>query len=231
MYIGSSDHIFRAISLASGDPVWSHPGIEGFVETKPLIAGGLVIFGAWDGRLYALDAKTGRLAWTWQGEQPSPYYAPAACWPVAAAGKVFIVAPDRMMTAIELGTGREIWGTDNLSVRESIGISEDGRRVFVRTTDDVIAAVAPDADGQETLWEIEAGIGQDISSAQLAEKDGVVFYGTKNGLLLALDAATGVIKWRHRVGAALLNTVTPISGREVAVTDFDGRVSLIVSEK
>ena len=231
VYIGSSDHIFRAISLASGDPVWSHSGIEGFVETKPLIAGGLVVFGAWDGRLYALDAKTGRLAWTWQGEQPSPYYAPAACWPVAAAGKVFIVAPDRMMTAIELGTGREIWGTDNLSVRESIGISEDGRRVFVRTTDDVIAAVAPDADGQETLWETEAGIGQDISSAQLAEKDGVVFYGTKNGLLLALDAATGEIKWRHRVGAALLNTVTPISGREVAVTDFDGRVSLIVSDK
>jgi outer membrane protein assembly factor BamB/predicted phosphodiesterase len=231
VYIGSSDHIFRAISLASGDPVWSHSGIEGFVETKPLVAGGLVVFGAWDGRLYALDAATGRLAWTWQGERPSPYYAPAACWPVAAAGKVFIVAPDRMMTAIELATGREIWGTDNLSVRESIGVSEDGRRVFVRTTDDVIAAVAPDADGQETLWETEAGIGQDISSAQLAEKDNVVFYGTKNGLLLALDAATGEIKWRHRVGAALLNTATPVSGREVAVTDFDGRVSLIVSDR
>jgi outer membrane protein assembly factor BamB len=100
----------------------------------------------------------------------------------------------------------------------------------VRTTDDVIAAIAPDADGQETLWETEAGIGEDINSAQLAEKDGVLFYGTKNGLLLALDAATGEIKWRHRVGAALLNTVTPLSAREVAVTDFDGRVSLIVSD-
>jgi outer membrane protein assembly factor BamB/predicted phosphodiesterase len=231
VYIGSSDHVFRAISLASGDPVWSYGGIDGFVETRPLVAGGLVVFGAWDGRLYALDAKTGRLAWTWQGERPSPFYAPAACWPVAAAGKVFIVAPDKMMTAIELGTGREIWGTDNLSVRESIGISGDGRRVFVRTTDDVIAAIAPDADGQETLWETEAGIGEDISSAQLAEKDGVVFYGTKNGLLLALDAATGEIKWRHRVGAALLNTVTPLSATEVAVTDFDGRVTLIVSDK
>ena len=231
VYIGSSDHVFRAISLASGDPVWSQNGIDGFVEAKPLVAGGLVVFGAWDGRLYALDAKTGHLAWTWQGEKPSPFFAPAACWPVAAAGKVFIVAPDKMMTAIELATGREIWGTDNLSVRESIGISGDGRRVFVRTTDDVIAAVAPDADGQETLWETEAGIGQDISSAQLAEKDGVVFYGTKNGLLLALDAATGEIKWRHRVGAALLNTVTPLSATEVAVTDFDGRVTLIVSEK
>ncbi len=211
--------------------VWSHNGIEGFVETRPLVAGGTVVFGAWDGRLYALDARTGRIVWTWQGERTSRFYAPAACWPVAAAGRVFIVAPDKMMTAIDLAEGREIWGTDNLAVRESIGISGDGRRVFVRTTDGIVAAVDPEADGQEVLWETEIGAGQDISSAQLAEKDGVVFYGTMRGLLVALDAATGDIKWQHRVGAALLNTVTPISAREVAVTDFDGRVTLVVSDR
>jgi len=136
-----------------------------------------------------------------------------------------------MMTAIDLASGQELWGTDNLSVRESIGIAEDGRRVYVRTTDGLIAAVAPDADGQETLWEAEMGVAQDISSAQIVEKDGVVFYGTKNGLLLAFDAETGAIRWQHRVGAALLNTVTPISAREVAVTDFDGRVTLLVSDR
>jgi glucose dehydrogenase len=75
------------------------------------------------------------------------------------------------------------------------------------------------------------GLGQDISSAQLAEWSGVVFYGTKNGLLLALDSETGAILWRHRVGFALLNTVTPISAREVVVTDFDGRVTLVVSDR
>lgn len=231
VFIGSSDHVFRALRLATGQVAWSHNGIEGFVETRPLVAGGRVVFGAWDGRLYALDAKTGEVAWTWQGERTSRFYSPAACWPVASAGRVFVVAPDRMMTAIELDTGRELWGTDNLSVRESLGISADGRRVFVRTTDDIIAAVDPEADGQETLWETELGLGPDISSAQLAEWSGVVYYGTKNGLLLALDAETGAVLWRHRVGFALLNTVTPISSREVVVTDLDGRVSLITSDK
>jgi outer membrane protein assembly factor BamB len=231
VYIGSSDHIFRAIDLAECEIIWANDGIGGFVETRPLLAGGRLVFGAWDGRLYALEAKTGRTAWTWQGEKTGPFYAPAACWPVAAAGRVFIVAPDRMMTAIELATGREIWGTDNLTVRESIGVSEDGKRVYVRAIENVIAAVSPDADGQETVWETDAGFVQDISSAQLVEKDGVVFYGTKNGLLIALDALTGAVKWKHRVGVALLNTVTPISGREVAVTDFDGRVSLVVSDR
>ncbi len=231
VYIGSSDHVFRAIDLATGRTVWSNDGIEGFVETKPLVADGKVVFGAWDGCLYALDMKTGKLAWKWQGEKPSPYYSPAACWPVAANGRVFVVAPDPWMTAIDLATGREIWGTDNWAVRESIGLSEDGQRVYVRTTEDIIAAISPSADGSEAVWETDAGFGSDINSAQLVEKDGVVFYGTKNGLLLALDGATGTLKWKHRVGVALLNTVTPLSGREVVVTDFDGRVSLVASDR
>jgi outer membrane protein assembly factor BamB len=231
VYIGSSDHVFRAIDMATGRIVWSHDGIEGFVETKPLVADDKIVFGAWDGCLYALDKKTGKLVWKWKGEKPSPFYSPAACWPVAANGRVFAVTPDPWMTSIDLATGREIWGTDNWAVRESMGLSEDGQRVYVRTTEDVIAAISPSADGSEAVWETNAGFGSDINSAQLVEKDGVVFYGTKNGLLLALEGATGALKWKHRVGVALLNTVTPLSGREVVVTDFDGRVSLVVSDR
>jgi outer membrane protein assembly factor BamB len=231
VYIGSSDHVFRAIGLNAGNAVWSFDGVEGFVETRALVAGGLVVFGAWDGKLYALDAKTGKPVWTWMGERPSLYYSPAACWPVASEGRVFVVTPGPWMTALELASGREIWGTDNLAVRESIGLSADGRRVYVRTTENVIAAVASDADSQEIVWETDAGFGADTNSAMLVERDGVVFYGTKNGLLLALDAATGAVKWKHRVGGALINTVTPLSGRDVVVTDFDGRVMLVSSDK
>lgn len=231
VFIGPGAGDFDALGLAKGNVVWSRRGTGGFVETKPLVADGKVVFGAWDGRLYALDEKTGELAWTWQGDRPSPFYSPAACWPVAANGRVFIVAPDRKMAAIELDTGSEVWRTDRWAVRESIGLSEDRRRVYLRTTQDVIAAVSTAADRPEPVWETNAGFGYDINSAQLVEKDGVVFYGTKNGLLLALDAATGAVKWKHRVGVALLNTVTPLSGREVVVTDFDGRVSLVVVDR
>ncbi|MCK7541227.1 MAG: metallophosphoesterase [Marinilabiliales bacterium] len=123
--------------------------------------------------------KTGKPVWTWTGERPSRYYSPAACWPVAAAGRVFVVTPGPWMTALDLASGQEIWGTDNLAVRESIGISADGRRVYVRTTENVIAAVGSDADSQETVWETDAGFGTDNNSAMLAERDGVVFYGTR----------------------------------------------------
>jgi outer membrane protein assembly factor BamB len=231
VFIGSSDSVFRALDLATGQAVWSHEGIEGFVETRLLVADGKVVFGAWDGRLYALDEKTGQLAWKWQGDRPSPLYSPAACWPVAANGRVFIVAPDKRMTAVDLATGHEVWRTDRWAVRESIGLSEDRKRVYVRTTQDIVAAISTAADTPEPVWETNAGFGYDINSAMLVEKDGVVFYGTKNGLLIALDAVTGAVEWKYRVGVALLNTVTPLSGREVVVTDFDGRVSLVVSDR
>lgn len=59
-YIGGSDHKFRAIDIKSGTVVWSYDGVEGYIETKPLVYDNLVIFGAWNKNLYALDKKTGK---------------------------------------------------------------------------------------------------------------------------------------------------------------------------
>jgi len=61
----------------------------------------------------------------------------------------------------------------------------------------------------------------------LVEKGGVLFYGTKNGLLLAMDAKSGALQWQHRIGVGVLNTVVPLSGSEVLTADVDGKVSLI----
>jgi outer membrane protein assembly factor BamB len=61
------------------------------------------------------------------------------------------------------------------------------------------------------------------------EKDGIVFFGTKNGLVYALDGRTGVVRWKYKIGVTIVNTPLPISAREVVVTDLDGRIALLVS--
>jgi len=61
----------------------------------------------------------------------------------------------------------------------------------------------------------------------LVEKEGVLFYGTKNGLLFALDARTGAVRWQHKLGTGVMNTVVPLNAHRVLTTDFDGRVALI----
>ena len=231
VYLGSSEGIFRALDLVSGKLIWHFDGLSGFVETKPLVYDGKVIFGAWDQYLYALEAKTGKLAWKWKGDKAGTLLSPAACWPVAANGKVFIVAPDRIMTAVNAATGDQIWRTGDYKVRESIGLSQDQTRFYVRAMDDFFYAFSTTADHPDKVWQLNARFGYDINSAMLVEKDGVVFYPTKNGLLFALEAKTGAIKWEHKLGAGVMNTVVPLSSTQVLTTDFDGQVALIEARR
>jgi outer membrane protein assembly factor BamB len=74
---------------------------------------------------------------------------------------------------------------------------------------------------------LDAHFGYDINSAMLVERDGVLFYGTKNGLLLAIDGKTGALLWEHKLGVTVLNTVVPLSGSDVLVSDVDGKVTSI----
>ena len=227
VYVGSSEGKFRALNLADGRLLWEYDGVEGFVETRPLVHDQKVIFGAWSCCLYALDTRTGQLVWSWHGDKPGTLLSPAAVWPVTAHGKVFIVAPDRKMTALEARTGRQIWRTGDYVVRESIGLSEDRERFYVRAMNDFFYAFATRPDQPEKVWATNAKFGYDINSAMLVEKEGVLFYGTKNGLLFALDARTGAVRWQHKLGTGVMNTVVPLNAHRVLTTDFDGRVALI----
>jgi outer membrane protein assembly factor BamB len=93
-----------------------------------------------------------------------------------------------------------------------------------------IYALSTSASSPEQVWQLNAGFGYDINSAMLAERDGVLFYGTKNDLLLAVDAASGKLKWQHKLGTGVMNTVVPLSAKEVLTTDFNGQVALVASE-
>ncbi|HEX4119720.1 MAG TPA: PQQ-binding-like beta-propeller repeat protein [Verrucomicrobiae bacterium] len=230
VYIGGSDGHFRALDIGTGRLLWDYPDVGGFVETRPLVRDGTVIFGAWDSYLYALDARTGALKWKWKGQSPGKLglmYSPAAEWPVAAHGKVFVVAPDRRMTSLDMADGTQIWRTAQWQVRESIGMSADQSRFYVRTMPGIIAAFSTEAAEPRELWELDGHIRYDINSAMLEERGGVLFYGSKNGVLIAADAKTGGLLWEHKLGVTVLNTVVPLGANDVLVADVDGKITRV----
>lgn len=231
VFIGGSDRNFRAINLTNGKIIWVFNGLKGFVETKPLVYKDNVIFGAWDSYLYCLNKFSGQLLWKWKGDENGMLYSPAAFFPVASNDIVFVVAPDRKLTALDVNTGKQLWRTGKYQVRESIGMSEDKTKFFVRTMKDSIIAFPISKTLPEPLWVTNAKFGYDINSAQLTEKDGVLFYGTKNGLLLALNSSTGKILWEHKIGVTIINTVNPLDSKRVLMNDLDGKTILIETEK
>jgi outer membrane protein assembly factor BamB len=227
VFVGSSEGKFRCVSLPTGKLNWEWAGAGNYIETRPLLVDGKVLFGAWDEHFYALDATNGSLLWKWKGDKRGALLSPAACWPVTAHGKVFLVAPDRNMTALDVASGREIWRTSDYMVRETIGLSADGQRFYVREMRDFFRAFDTRTEKPALAWERKADFGYDINSAMMVEKDGTVFYGTKNGTLYALRASDGTILWQHKLGPGLVNTLVPLDDRRVLATDFDGTVALI----
>ena len=230
-YIGASDATFRAIDIRTGDVLWAYPDVKGYIETLPLIEGNKVIFGAWDNTLYALDKHTGKELWQWTGGLTRMHFSPAAVWPVAADGKVFITDPQRAMTAIDLETGETVWRTFQSMVRETIGLSEDGERIYSKTMNDSVVAYSTRGDQPLQLWATDVGFGYEHAPSMPVEKDGVVFGSTKNGLIFAMDALSGEVLWKHKVGNSLISTVLPLNRKQVLFTATGGEIGLLSVSK
>lgn len=226
-YIGASDHTFRAINTCNGEIKWTFTGVKGYIETKPLVTDSKVIFGAWDNTLYALNMADGRELWKWTGGLTRMHFSPAAVWPVAAEGKVFITDPQRAMTAIEIETGNTVWRTFQSMVRETIGLSEDGERIYSKTMNDSIVCYSTKGSHPHELWASNVGFGYEHAPSMQVEKDGIVFGSTKEGLIFALEAKTGKVLWKHKIGNSLISTVVPLSGNRILFTATGGEAGLL----
>lgn len=230
-YIGASDHAFRAIDISTGDVKWTYTGVKGYIETKPLVTDNKVIFGAWDNTLYALDRADGNELWKWTGGLTRMHFSPAAVWPVASDGKVFITDPQRAMTAIDMETGSTVWRTFRSMVRETIGLSEDGERIYSKTMNDSIVCYSAKGNQPRELWASNVGFGYEHAPSMQVEKDKVLFGSTKEGLIFALEAQTGKVLWKHKIGNSLISTVVPLSGDRILFTATSGETGLLKLKK
>lgn len=226
-YIGASDHTFRAVNIRTGEVKWAFAGVRGYIETKPLVTDNKVIFGAWDNTLYALNKADGKELWKWTGGLTRMHFSPAAVWPVAADGKVFITDPQRAMTAIDIETGNTVWRTFQSMVRETIGLSEDKERIYSKTMNDSIVCYSTKGDQPHKLWASNVGFSYEHAPSMQVEKNGVVFGSTKEGLIFALEAATGKVLWKHKTGNSLISTVVPLDNNRVLFTATSGENGML----
>lgn len=229
-YVGGSDHMFRCIDIKKGIVIWQFKEVAGYVETRPLICDNKVIFGAWDSYMYALNKKSSRLEWKWNNGNQRMHFSPAAVWPVAAHGKVFFTAPDRVMTALNADDGSVVWRTKASMVRETIGLSADKKRIYSKTMQDSVVCYSTMTDTPQKIWSVNVGYGYDHAPSMPLEKDNIVYGSTKNGLVFALDAITGKVIWKHKVGNSLINTVSPLGDGRCVFTSAEGIVGLLRSE-
>ena len=227
VYIGGSDHFFRAIDLKTGKEKWNFNGPNGPVVSTPVINGDKLIFGAWDRNLYALNKNNGEPLWKWSNGSTVINYSPASCIPVVINNTVFVVAPDRYISAIDLNTGSTLWRNNDAGVRESIGVSENGELIYGKTMQDTIVAYKNSRDKQSALWKMNVGFGYEHVPSMLIEKDGEVFFGTRNGVVYAIDPVNQKTIWAHKIDNSMVNTVRVLDKRNIIAATMDGKVVLL----
>ena len=226
-YIGGGDGCMRAIDIHTGEVKWVFDQLKNYVLTRPLVYRGKLYFGCWDTYFYALNLSDGSLVWRWTNGKSNGKLSPASVWPVASDGKIFITAPDRFWTCLDAETGAQIWRTNQYKVRETVGLSEDGKTVYSKCMWDDVVALDAMAREPQVKWVVNAGFGYEHDPCMPLEKGGTLWVGTKNGLFIGMNAKTGQVMWRHKIGNSILNTVLPLSGKECIVTSSEGTITRI----
>ena len=226
-YIGGGDGRMFAIDIHTGEVQWAFGELKNYVLTRPLVYNDKLYFGTWDTYFYALNLADGSLVWKWNNRRSNPKLSPASVWPVAANGKIFITAPDRYFTCLDAETGEQIWRTNEYKVRETVGLSEDGKTIYSKCMWDTIVALDATTNDVQVHWVSNADFGYEHNPAMPLEKDGTLWVSTKNGLLLGMDAQTGKVLWRHKIGNSILNTPLPLSSKECIFTSSEGTITYI----
>lgn len=206
---------------SDGKLIWSYDSLFNYCQAAPAIEGNDLLFGAWDTNLRMLDLKTGKLKWVWNNGKTANMLGPGNVVPVIAGDRVYVVAPDRFMTALDRNTGKQLWRNNDHRYRESLGHSEDGTRVYAKTMDGELVAIDTTTPEFKELWTLDLTLGYDHAPCIVVEKDGYVYTGSRRGLV-TISKVDG-----PELIAALPLGLSEINGIDVDPTTGDIYVSLI----
>jgi outer membrane protein assembly factor BamB len=176
------------------------------IETSPLLVGKLLYVGSWDGTFYALNARTGRVRWTFNagdGITSSPAY---------ADGTLFVASDGGRLFALRARTGRLRWRAESFARfgrREYFYAAPTVAygRVYIGNADGMLYAFG--AHTGRLLWARRAGT-YVYTGAAVWRK--TIYVGTWDGYFSAFDAATGDLRWRHDSPGGISGAPTVMAG-------------------
>lgn len=193
-----ADEFLHAINLITGQQKWQFSlqplsPSSAFIESpfpfySPVVAQQVVYIGGSDGKLYAINATTGELIWSFITTKNIPLTSPAI-----ADGLICFCSHDGYLYAIDLTTRQPRWKFEIGALSHfspSVPAIANGR-VYLVTTENILHAL--DLQTGETLWTFR---GDNLPLSYPAISNGIVCVSHGEKLLLALDVETGEPRWR-----------------------------------
>ena len=186
-------------------------------ESSPLLVGNRVYVGDWDGRVWALDARTGRTIW-----QRTLSHAPIKGAISSNAGKLYVGSYDGHLYCLGAQKGRVVWKAS--AQRRLYGRARFYStpalaygRVYIGSTDGKVYSYG--ATTGRLLW--SHGTGGYVYASPAVWK-GLVFAGSYSKRFFAFDAATGDVRWTFPANGEISGSPTVV-GNIVYFATLKGR--------
>jgi outer membrane protein assembly factor BamB len=185
VFFASSDRNIYCIDRIKGNLIWKFEAEEEIVnENRFMIVGNILYFMSVGSIFYAIDIRTGRPAWKLKlgeyGSGTSPAFLNGLLLQSSLDGVIFAITPE----------GRVAWKIRGNYPFGSITI--DGERAYASCEDKNLYCI--DGHGK-ILWKFrtEGALWQPATIV-----DGVVYFGSYDCNLYAVDALKGTLLWKYR---------------------------------
>ena len=173
MFRGNPRHtgVFAPAAASSGQLKWKFH-TAGPVLSSPAVVGALLYVGSADHNLYAINLADGTQKWKFKT------HGRVSSSPAVSGGLVYFGSYDGTFYAVDAASGQEKWkflapGERRFAAKHLHG-AEPAEETMPDPFDCYLSSPA--------VW------------------NGTVYFGSGNGNVYALDAATGALKWKFRTG-------------------------------
>jgi outer membrane protein assembly factor BamB len=186
-------------------------------ESSPLLIGNRLYVADWDGRVWALDARTGRTIW-----RRTLSHSPIKGAISSTAGKLYVGSYDGNVYCLGAQKGRLVWkakaqrrlyGRARFYSTPALAYG----RVYIGSTDGKVYSYG--ATTGRLLWSHDTG-GYVYASPAVWNR--LVFAGSYSKRFYAFDAATGDVRWTFKANGEISGSPTVI-GNIVYFATLEGR--------
>ncbi|KUO41509.1 MAG: hypothetical protein AVW06_01385 [Hadesarchaea archaeon DG-33-1] len=195
--------------------VWSFR-TGSYIFSSPAVMNGKVYVGAYDRRVYCLDAENGENIWSFETDG-AIYSSPAV-----VNGKVYVGSRDHKVYCLNAENGESIWSfTTDADVDSSPAIFNG--KVYVGSYPRVYCL---NAENGENIWSFMTGGRVDSSPAVV---NGKVYVGSYDDNVYCLDAENGALIWSFTTGDFVYSSPAVVNGK-VYVGSYDDNVYCLDAE-
>jgi alpha-amylase len=211
MFRANPKHAVAPVAM-SGEGEWTFV-TQGMVISSPVFYDGAVYFTSMDGKLYKLDAASGKQIW--QADVGKD----AISSPAVVDGVVY-VGGGKGLFAVDAETGKVRWTfAVDQGVQSSPAISAG--KVYFGGLDGKVYAL--DAVTGKKAWEFAA---QGPVGSSPAVVDGKVYIGSNDNHLYILDEATGKLDWSYKASDEIPGSPA-VSGGMLMFGDLSGNFYIV----